>query len=343
MHLQATHSLQSESVHNHRSWVTPPVAEWQPNFIVKNMRSTTATLPNNRDAANPPSKYTVFVRCLADVIELSKPRLVVMILITTAAGFYLGSRTFEWLHCLHTLLGAGLTAAGVLGLNQYLERDVDALMERTQGRPIPDGRMGPLTALLIGAVFTGSGMLYLTFIVNVLSGFVISLIVVSYLFLYTPLKRKTSLCTLIGAVPGALPPVVGWVAAHGSLTGEAWVLFTILFLWQLPHSLAIAYIYREDYARAGFRLLPVIHPDGASTRRQIVVNCVALLGIGLLPTGFGVAGSIYFFTALLSGLAFLAVGIYLARTRSMRAARHVLYASLFYLPVVFITMALDKT
>ena len=201
---------------------------------------------------------------VADVIELIKPRLVVMILITTAVGFYLGARTFEWLRCLHTLIGAGLTAAGVLGLNQYLERDADALMERTQGRPIPDGRMNPLTALLIGAVFTGSGMLYLTFIVNMsLSGFVISLIVVSYLFLYTPLKRKTSLCTLIGAVPGALPPVVGWGAASGSLTGGAWVLFAILFLWQLPHSLAIAYIYREDYAKAGFRLLPVIHPDGS--------------------------------------------------------------------------------
>ena len=215
-------------------------------------------------------------------------------------------------------------------------------MERTQERPIPDGRMGPLTALLIGAVLTGSGMLYLTFIVNMLSGFVISLIVVSYLFLYTPLKRKTSLCTLIGAVPGALPPVVGWVAARGSLTSEAWVLFTILFLWQLPHSLAIAYIYREDYARAGFRLLPVIHPDGASTCRQIVVNCVALIGIGLLPTLYGIAGSIYFFTALLAGIAFLAVGIYLSRTRSVKAARYVLYASLLYLPVIYVTMALDK-
>ena len=306
------------------------------------MRSTTATLPDNSSAANPPAKPTLFMERVADVIELIKPRLVVMILITTAAGFYLGARTFEWLRCLHTLIGAGLTAAGVLGLNQYLERDADALMERTQGRPIPDGRMDPLTALLIGAVFTGSGMLYLTFIVNMLSGFVISLIVVSYLFLYTPLKRKTSLCTLIGAVPGALPPVVGWVAASGSLTGGAWVLFAILFLWQLPHSLAIAYIYREDYAKAGFRLLPVIHPDGASTRRQIVVNCVALLGIGLLPTLYNIAGSVYFFTALVSGLAFLAVGIYLVRTRSVKAARYLLYASLLYLPVVFITMALDK-
>ena len=306
------------------------------------MRSTTATLPDNTDAVNPPSKQTVFVHRAADFVELIKPRLVVMILITTAAGFYLGAQTVDWLRCLHTLIGAGLTAAGVLGLNQYLERDVDAQMKRTRERPLPDGRMNPLEALLVGAVLTGGGMLYLTFIVNVLSGFVISLIVVSYLFLYTPLKRRTSLCTLIGAVPGALPPVVGWVAARGSLTGEAWVLFTILFLWQIPHSLAIAYIYREDYAKAGFRLLPVIHPDGASTCRQIVINCVALLGVGLLPALYNIAGSLYFFTALVAGVAFLAFGIYLARTRSMKAARYLLHASLLYLPLVFITMALDK-
>ena len=306
------------------------------------MRSTTATLPDNTDAVNPPSKQTVFVHRAADFVELVKPRLVVMILITTAAGFYLGAQTVDWLLCLHTLIGAGLTAAGVLGLNQYLERDIDAQMKRTRERPLPDGRMNPLEALLVGAVLTGGGMLYLTFIVNVLSGFVISLIVVSYLFLYTPLKRKTSLCTLIGAVPGALPPVVGWVAARGSLTGEAWVLFTILFLWQLPHSLAIAYIYREDYAKAGFRLLPVIHPDGASTCRQIVINCVALLGVGLLPALYNIAGSLYFFTALVAGVAFLAFGVHLARTRSVKAARYLLYASLLYLPLVFITMALDK-
>ena len=307
------------------------------------MPSTTVTLPDNTDTASSPSKDSAFAQRAADYIEFIKPRLVVMILITTAAGFYLGAQqTVDWLLCLHTLIGAGLTAAGVLGLNQYLERDVDAQMKRTQERPLPGGRMNPLEALIVGAVLTASGMLYLAFIVNTLSGFVISLIVVSYLFLYTPLKRKTSLCTLIGAVPGALPPVVGWVAARGTLTGEAWVLFAILFLWQLPHSLAIAYIYREDYANAGFRLLPVIHPDGASTCRQIVINCVALLGIGLLPALYNVAGSIYFFTALVSGVAFLAFGIYLERTRSIKAARYLLYASLLYLPVVFITMALDK-
>ena len=307
------------------------------------MRLTTVTLPDNTETAHPPSKHTVFARRAADYIELIKPRLVMMILITTAAGFYLGAQqTIDWMLCLHTLVGAGLTAAGVLGLNQYLERDVDAQMKRTQERPLPGGRMNPLEALIAGVVLTGSGMLYLTFIVNALSGFVISLIVVSYLFLYTPLKRKTSLCTLIGAVPGALPPVVGWVAARDTLTGEAWVLFAILFLWQLPHSLAIAYIYRDDYAKAGFRLLPVIHPDGASTCRQIVINCIALLGIGLLPALYNIAGSIYFFTAFLAGIAFLVVGIYLARTRSVKAARYLLYASLLYLPVVFITMALDK-
>lgn len=307
------------------------------------MRSTTATLPDKTEAANPPSKTFVFVRRVEDYIELTKPRLVAMILITTAAGFYLGTQhPVNWILFLHALVGAGLTAAGVLGLNQYLERDIDSQMERTEQRPLPAGRMHPMEALLFCVFLTGSGMLYLTFLVNPLSGFVISLIVVSYLFVYTPLKRKTSLCTLIGAVPGALPPVVGWVAAQGTLSGAAWVLFAILFLWQLPHSLAIAYIYREDYANAGLKLLPVIHPDGASTRHQIVINCVALFGIGLLPTLFNIAGGIYFFAALLVGGMFLASGVYLQKTHSVKAARYVLYASLLYLPLIFITMAIDK-
>lgn len=304
------------------------------------MRTTPADLANQVDE---PARSTLALSRAADFIALVKPRLVLMILITTAAGFYIGSQqAVNWLRCLHTLIGAGLTAAGVLGLNQYLERDIDAQMKRTQDRPLPGGRMLPLVALLFGVMLTGGGMLYLTFIVNPLSGLVISLIVASYLFLYTPLKRKTSLCTLIGAVPGALPPVVGWAAARGTVTAEAWVLFAILFLWQLPHSLAIAYIYRDDYAKAGFRLLPVIHPDGASTRRQIVINCVALLAIGLLPALLSIAGGIYFLIALLSGLAFLAFGIYLGVARSVQAARYLLYASLLYLPIIFITMALDK-
>ena len=306
------------------------------------MSLTTAALPKNREVVNP-TKTSIIVGRVADYFELIKPRLVLMILITTAAGFYLGSPAMvNWMQFLHTLIGAGLTAAGVLGLNQYLERDIDAQMLRTQHRPLPSGRMCPMKALLFGAILTGSGMLYLTVLVNAISGFVISLIVVSYLFIYTPLKRKTSFCTLIGAVPGALPPIVGWVAAQGKLSGPAWVLFAILFLWQLPHSLAIAYIYREDYAKAGFKLLPVIHPNGASTRRQIVLNCVALLCIGLLPFLFNIAGGMYFIAALLFGGMFLLSGINLQKSPSIKAARYVLYASLIYLPCLFIAMTIDK-
>ena len=307
------------------------------------MALTTTAIPEKKDIASPQSRTTVFVQRAADYIELTKPRMVLMILITTAAGFYLGSsHMVNWMQFLHTLIGSGLTAAGVLGLNQYLERDIDAKMPRTQNRPIPAGRICQMKALLFCAFLTSSGMMYLTVLVNAISGFVISLIVVSYLLIYTPLKKKTSLCTLIGAVPGALPPVVGWVAAQGKLTGPAWVLFAILFLWQLPHSLAIAYIYRDDYAKAGLKLLPVIHPDGASTRRQIVFNCVALLGIGLLPVFFNIAGGLYFIAALFIGGIFLLSGIYLQKSRSTKAARYVLYASLLYLPCLFIAMTIDK-
>ncbi|MFB3042104.1 MAG: protoheme IX farnesyltransferase, partial [Candidatus Poribacteria bacterium] len=200
----------------------------------------------------------------------------------------------------------------------------------------------PMEALVFGVLLTIGGLLYLTFVVNILSGLVISAIVITYLFVYTPLKQKSSLCTVAGAIPGALPPVVGWVAARGTLNIEAWVLFAILFLWQLPHSLSIACIYRDDYAQAGFRLLPVIHPDGQSTRRQIVNNCVALLVVGLLPTLIGLTGIIYFFASLILGGVFLGFGINLAISRSMVAAKRLLYASLVYLPMMFLMMALDK-
>ena len=307
------------------------------------MRSTTATIPNNSDTVNHPSRVSVLVRRVDAYIELTKPRMVIMILVTTAAGFYLGTQgVMNWILFGHTIIGAGLTAAGVLGLNQYLERDIDAKMLRTQQRPLPTGRIHGLEALVFCVFLTAGGMLYLTTFVNPLSGFIISLIVVSYLFIYTPLKRSTSFCTLIGAFPGALPPVVGWVAAQGKISGSACVLFAILFLWQLPHSLAIAYIYREDYANAGLKLLPVIHPDGTSTRRQIVINCVALFGIGLLPTLFNISGGIYFLVALLVGGMFLISGLYFDKKPTVKTARYVLYTSLLYLPLLFITMAIDK-
>jgi protoheme IX farnesyltransferase len=186
-----------------------------------------------------------------------------------------------------------------------MEREEDALMQRTQSRPLPDGRIQPFPALCFGVGITVGGLLYLTVIVHALAGFVTALTACSYLFWYTPLKLRTSLCSVIGAIPGALPPVTGWVAAQGAFSGEVWVLFAILYLWQLPHSLAIAWLYREDYARAGFKLLPVIHPDGHSTVRQIIINCFALLAVGQLPTLVGLTGPVYFVAALLLGLVFL--------------------------------------
>ncbi len=278
-----------------------------------------------------------------DFLALTKPRVVVMVLVTTLVGFYLGSQgTPDYLCLLHTLFGTALAAGGTLALNQVIEREADAKMQRTRLRPLPDGRLQPTDALAFGALMTAIGLLYLTIVVNPLSSIVTTFIVGSYLFAYTPLKPKTSLCSLVGAIPGALPPVIGWVAARGSFNVEAWVLFTIMFLWQLPHSLAIGWLYQEDYARAGFRLLPVIEPDGKSTGRQIVSNCLALLAVGLLPTLIGLAGVVYFFVALSLGVIFLWYGVGLARASSRAAARKLVFVSLVYLPVLLAVMALDK-
>lgn len=282
-------------------------------------------------------------RHLSDFLALTRPRVVLMVMITTLVGFYLASvGPVDYVRLIQTLVGLGFAAGGTLALNQYLERDVDARMERTRLRPLPDGRLQPADALVFGVAITGLGLAHLALFVNGLSAYVTAISVGSYLFLYTPLKRKTSLCSVVGAVPGALPPVVGWAAARGELGLGAWVLFAILFLWQIPHSLAIARLYREDYARAGIQLLPVIEPDGGSTGRQIVSNCLALLAVGLLPTLIGLAGSVYFFGAIVTGIGFLGYGIGLATSRSRQAARRLLFASLVYLPLQLGLMALDK-
>ena len=288
-------------------------------------------------------KGTSVQRYLADFFALTRPRVVLMVMITTLVGFYLASvGTPDYVRLTQTLVGLGFAAGGTLALNQYLERDVDARMQRTRLRPLPDGRLQPSEALIFGVAITGAGLLHLALFVNSLSAFVTAISVGSYLFLYTPLKRKTSLCSIVGAVPGALPPVIGWAAARGELGVEAWVLFAILFLWQIPHSLAIARLYRDDYARAGIRLLPVIEPDGGSTGRQIVSNCLALLAVGSLPTLIGLAGSVYFVGAFILGVGFLGCGIGLAISRSETAARRLLLASLVYLPAQLGLMALDK-
>jgi len=278
-----------------------------------------------------------------DYLELVKARLVAMILVVTMVGFYMGVPAIpDWWRLLHLLLGVALAAGGALALNAYMEREADALMTRTQTRPIPDGRIQPWAARRFGIATTLGGLLYLAIVVEPWSAVLTGTIVGSYLFGYTPLKMKTSLCSLVGAVSGALPPVVGWVAARGAFGSEVWVLFAMLFLWQIPHSLAIARLYRDDFARAGFRILPVIDLEGSSTGRQVVTYCLALLVVGLLPTLIGLAGPLYFLAALVLGLVFLGFGIDLARSYTVAAARRLLFASLVYLPLTFLLMALDK-
>ncbi|OLC90915.1 MAG: protoheme IX farnesyltransferase [Deltaproteobacteria bacterium 13_1_40CM_3_71_4] len=282
-------------------------------------------------------------RRIADYLGLGKPRIVLMVLVTTAAGYYLGSTGTPHLGLLvQTLLGTALAAAGTLALNQLMERDLDARMARTRHRPLPDGRLQPAEALVLGGALLVAGVVHLTVVVGPLPAAVTAAIAVVYLLLYTPLKRVTPLCSLVGAVPGALPPVAGWAAARGTLGPEPWVLFAILFFWQIPHSLAIGRLYRDDYARAGIRLLPVIDRDGPSTGTHVVAHCLALLPVALLPTLLRLAGAAYFVVALALGLAFLASGIMLARGRSAADARRLMFASLVYLPVLLAVMALDK-
>ncbi|HEV8307720.1 MAG TPA: heme o synthase [Methylomirabilota bacterium] len=302
------------------------------------MISRTGTLPGAPAVALAGAR-----RRLADFVTLTKPRVVLMVLVTTFVGYYLGSvGGQDYVRLAHTLLGTALAAAGTLALNQFLERDVDSRMQRTRGRPLPDGRLQPGEALVFGTLTTAAGLAYLALTVGPASVLVTVATVGLYLFAYTPLKRVTPLCMVIGAVPGALPPVTGWVAARGDLGPGAAVLFAILFLWQLPHTLAIARLYREDYARAGIRVLPVVDPDGASTERQIVAGCLALLAVGLLPTLIGLAGAVYFFGALTLGGLFLACGMAQAVAPSPPAARRLLLASVLYLPILLVLMALDK-
>jgi protoheme IX farnesyltransferase len=282
-------------------------------------------------------------RVITDLVILTKPRVVLMVLVTTLVGYYVAlPGPADWARVIHLVVGTLLAAGGTLALNQYRERDVDARMERTRLRPLPDGRLMPLEALLFGTATTVLGLLYLAACVNLPSMLVTAAVVVLYLFAYTPLKLKTPLATLVGAVPGALPPVTGWVAARDDVGVGAAVLFGILFLWQLPHTLAIARLYRDDYARAGVLVLPVVDEHGGSTERQMMTGVVGLLVVSLLPTLIGLAGAIYFAGALVLGLAFVAAGALQARSPSSASARWVLFASLLYLPVLLALLAFDK-
>jgi heme o synthase len=280
---------------------------------------------------------------LSDYMELTKPRVTSLVVTTAAFGFYLGSRgSLDLLLLLHCLAGTWLVAAGTSALNQVLERDSDSRMERTRRRPLPDGRLQPVQALGFATALATIGMLYLALTVNLLTALLAAATLASYIFLYTPLKARSPLATLVGAVPGALPPLGGWAAASGSLGAGGWALFGILFLWQLPHSLAIAWMYREDYARGGFRVLPVVDPGGDSTVRQILGNAIVLIPVSLTPSLLGVAGKFYFYGALVLGLFLLWHCAGIVRDRGRSGARRIVLASVIYLPALLLLMALDK-
>jgi protoheme IX farnesyltransferase len=280
----------------------------------------------------------------SDYVALAKPRLNVLVVASALAGYAMaGGDTTNAPLLLLTLFGTALVAGGASAFNQILEREADALMRRTRTRPLPDRRLPASSALAYATVLSVAGLLILSFGVNRLSAIVAFATLASYAIVYTPLKRRTSFATVIGAIPGALPPVIGWAAAAGSLSQGAWVLFGILFLWQLPHFLAIAWMYRDDYARAGFPLLPVIEPDGRSTARQAVVYAAALLPVALAPTLVGMSGTAYFAGALASTLLFLAMSVRFASTRSVRDARRLFFTSIVYLPVLWLLMIVDRT
>ncbi len=279
----------------------------------------------------------------SDLAALTKPRVVAMVLVTTLVGYDVGlTGSPDYVRMIHLLIGTLLAAGGTMALNQYWEREVDARMDRTRARPLPAGRLQPLEALGFGVALTMLGTAFLAALVGAVAALVTTATAVLYLFAYTPLKGRTALCTLVGAVPGALPPVAGWAAARGDVAAGAWVLFGILFLWQLPHTLSIARLYREDYARAGVRVLPVVDPNGASTERQILLACLGLLAVSLLPTVIGWTGPIYLAGALVLGLAFAAIGMAQTLVPSARSARRVLLASLLYLPLLLGLLAFDR-
>jgi len=280
---------------------------------------------------------------MKDYLALTKPRITWLILMSTGVGYFFGLRG-DWTlpALLHTLLGTALLASGTAALNQWYERGEDARMRRTQGRPLPQGRITPRAALVFGLALSLGGFLELWLRVNLLAGLLGALTVAMYLLLYTPLKTRSPLSTTVGAFPGAMPPLIGYAAASGTLTTEAWTLYLILFLWQFPHFLAIAWMYRTDYERAGIRMLPVVEPDGRSTAWRIVLYSLALVPVSLAPAFFSMTGRLYLAGALVLGSLYFFSGVRLLVERTAWRARQVLLASVLYLPLLYGLMLLDR-
>lgn len=290
------------------------------------MKSDALALPAARSRAN-------------DFVALAKPRLNVLVVASSLAGYVMGGGDLSnAVRVVFTVVGTALVAGGASAFNQVIERGADSLMRRTRLRPVPDGRLQPAESLVFATALSVFGLLILAAGVNIMSAAVALTTLLTYALIYTPLKRRSSLSTVVGAIPGALPPVIGWAAARDGLSQGAWVLFGIVFLWQLPHFLAIAWIYREDYARAGFPMLPVIEPDGRSTARQAVFYCSALLPVSLAPTLLGMTNTAYFAAALVLGLLFLGLTLKFARTRASADARRLFFGSIIYLPILWILM-----
>jgi len=290
------------------------------------MKTDAIALPAARSRAN-------------DFVALAKPRLNLLVVASALAGYAMaGGDMSDAIRVVGTVIGTALVAGGASAFNQVIERVPDSLMRRTRMRPVPDGRLQPFESLAFGMALSVVGLAVLAAAVNPLSAAVALTTLLTYALIYTPLKRRSSFSTVIGAIPGALPPVIGWAAARNSLSQGAWVLFAIVFLWQLPHFLAIAWMYREDYARAGFPMLPVIEPDGRSTARQAVFYCAALVPVSLAPTLLGMASTAYFIAALGLGLLFLGLTLRFARTRTLSDARRLFFGSIIYLPILWIAM-----
>ncbi len=286
---------------------------------------------------------------MKDYIALTKPRITWLILMSTGVGYFFGAQagwhgwsSWHWLTLLHTIVGTGLIASGTAALNQWMERVADGKMRRTQARPLPSGRLQPAPALIFAIAISAAGFADLWFGANPLAAMLGLFTLLTYLFIYTPLKQRSPHSTTFGSLPGAMPPLIGFAAASGTLTWDAWVLFAILFLWQFPHFYAIAWMYKEDYARAGILMLPVVEPDGKSTARRILLYSIALIPISLMPKFFAMAGNVYLYGALALGLAFVYYGLRIRWDRTRQQARHVLLASVVYLPVLFSLMLFDR-
>jgi protoheme IX farnesyltransferase len=305
---------------------------------VKVIAPSSLTTPNEIAAALKTDKGWAAVYC-----DLFKARLTFLVLVTTLVGFYIGSRgAVDFGLLFHTILGTALVASGASALNQLWEREHDARMRRTRDRPLPSGRMQPATVLLIGCAAAAAGLIYLAMAVNLTASLLGAVSLGTYLLVYTPLKRVTWLNTAVGAVPGGLPPLIGWAAARGELNAEGWALFGILALWQMPHFMAIAWIYRDEYARAGFKMLPVIDPQGRRTGRHAVAQTLVLLPVSVCPFVLRLAGPIYLAGALILGLAFLWYALQFERHLTVARARQLFYVSIAYLPLLLGVMVLDK-